>query len=62
MTETPGGFMDDSLPTPDHEEVERRAYFMWEARGRPIGSPDIDWLLAEQEFLAGLEQSEFKRS
>ena len=54
--------MDDSLPTPDHEEVERRAYFMWEARGRPIGSPDIDWLLAEQEFLAGLEQSEFKRS
>jgi hypothetical protein len=29
-------------------EVERLAYRLWEERGRPAGSPHIDWFQAEQ--------------
>jgi hypothetical protein len=35
-----------------HEEIERRAYHWWEARGRPFGSPEEDWFNAEQELAA----------
>jgi hypothetical protein len=42
--------MNDSLPAPNQDEIERRAFHLWEERGRPIGSPDVDWLLAEQEL------------
>ena len=33
-----------------HEQIEKLAYQLWEARGRPLGSPDEDWFRAEQEF------------
>ena len=33
----------------DSEEVARRAYTHWHARGCPDGSPEEDWFLAEQE-------------
>jgi len=33
-----------------HEKVALRAYFLWQERGSPIGSPEEDWLRAEQEF------------
>lgn len=36
---------------PAHEEIARLAYLYWEARGRPIGSPEEDWLRAEQDLL-----------
>ena len=29
-------------------QVERLAYWLWEQRGSPIGSPDADWFLAEE--------------
>ena len=29
-----------------HELVERVAYQLWEKRGRPSGSPGIDWVAA----------------
>ena len=32
-----------------HEEVARIAYSFWEERGRPFGSPEVDWLRAELE-------------
>ena len=32
------------------EEIEKLAYRLWEERGGPLGSPDDDWLRAEQEF------------
>jgi Protein of unknown function (DUF2934) len=41
-------------PRCTHEEIELRAYHLWEARGRPYGSPEVDWFNAEQE-LAGTE-------
>ena len=29
-------------------QVERLAYWLWQQRGMPIGSPDADWFLAEE--------------
>jgi hypothetical protein len=29
-------------------QVERLAYWLWQQRGKPSGSPDEDWFLAEQ--------------
>jgi len=29
------------------QEIERLAYWLWQQRGRPVGSPDNDWFLAE---------------
>jgi hypothetical protein len=35
--------------TPDYQEIASRAYGYWEARGGQGGSPEEDWLRAEQE-------------
>jgi hypothetical protein len=40
-----------------HEFVERLAYKLWEERGRPTGSPDIDWVAAERAVYASLVAS-----
>lgn len=37
---------------PRHEEVAELAYLYWEARGCQGGSPEEDWLRAEQELCA----------
>jgi Protein of unknown function (DUF2934) len=39
-----------SQPRPCHEEIELCAYRLWEVRGHPWGSPEVDWLKAEQEL------------
>ena len=26
-----------------HDEIAKLAYELWERRGRPLGSPEIDW-------------------
>jgi hypothetical protein len=31
-----------------HELVQKLAYQNWEKRGRPLGSPEIDWFVAEK--------------
>ena len=33
-----------------HEVITLRAHRLWEARGCPIGSPEEDWLRAEEEI------------
>lgn len=33
------------------EEIEARAYELWEQRGRPEGSPEVDWFAAETQLL-----------
>jgi hypothetical protein len=43
-----------------HELVQKLAYQHWEKRGRPIGSPEIDWFAAEKAmrayfFASGIE-------
>ena len=30
-----------------HDEIAKLAYESWERRGRPLGSPEIDWHAAE---------------
>ena len=37
------------LPVP-HEEIARRAYQLWEERGKPHGSHEEDWYRAEDEL------------
>jgi Protein of unknown function (DUF2934) len=32
----------------NNPQVERLAYWPWQQRGMPIGSPDADWFLAEE--------------
>jgi len=44
-----------TTPGPTHEEIAELAYQLWEERGRPIGSPEIDWALAEQTLAAGAQ-------
>jgi hypothetical protein len=31
-------------------QIEKLAYRFWEERGRPFGSPEVDWQKAEREF------------
>ena len=37
-----------------NEEVERRAYTLWEERGKPLGSPEEDWYKAKDELQTGI--------
>jgi hypothetical protein len=34
----------------EHERIATLAYFYWQQRGCPEGSPDHDWLSAEQHI------------
>lgn len=40
-----------------YEFVRRLAYKLWAKRGRPLGSPDVDWFAAEQAVYASLVAS-----
>jgi hypothetical protein len=31
------------------KEIAIQAYYRWERRGKPFGSPEIDWLLAVED-------------
>ena len=37
----------DSGSVLDHEQMAQLAYFYWQARGCPVGSPEEDWFKAE---------------
>jgi Protein of unknown function (DUF2934) len=39
------------------EFVEKLAHKNWEERGRPVGSPDVDWFAAENAVYASLVAS-----
>jgi hypothetical protein len=39
-----------ALAEPTREEIARLAEKFWMERGRPEGSPELDWLRAEQEL------------
>jgi Protein of unknown function (DUF2934) len=36
--------------SPTHDELCKAAYRLWEERGCPEGSPDVDWQRAEKEL------------
>ncbi len=40
-------------PEGTHDFIAQRAYQLWQARGRPRGSPEVDWLEAVRELRGG---------
>ena len=42
---------------PTHEEISARAHALWVERGCPDGSPEEDWLAAENELKSRKTQS-----
>jgi hypothetical protein len=40
----------DLTETVDEGTIAALAYELWQARGCPIGSPETDWLRAEEEL------------
>jgi hypothetical protein len=36
-----------------HNDIAELAYDLWERRGRPFGSPEVDWFEAERQLKAG---------
>lgn len=53
LTENPAQRADlsDKYEGLTHEEMSARAYECWHRRGRPHGSPEVDWEQARQELL-----------
>jgi len=47
----------DFLGEDRHEFVAKLAYKLWEGRGRPFGSPEVDWLAAERHLYSLLVAS-----
>ncbi len=42
---------EQELETLTQESIAIRAYELWQDRGCPEGSPEVDWLAAEEELL-----------
>ncbi len=42
-----------------HDEIAKLAHELWERRGRPVGSPEIDWYAAERVLGARDSQEQF---
>jgi len=47
----------DFLGEDRHEFVAKLAYKLWEQRGRPFGSPEVDWFAAERTLYSSLVAS-----
>ena len=47
----------DFLGEDRHEFVAKLAYKLWEERGRPSGSPEVDWFAAERALCSALVAS-----
>jgi len=47
----------DFLGEDRHEFVAKLAYKLWEQRGRPFGSAEVDWLAAERAVYSSLVAS-----
>jgi Protein of unknown function (DUF2934) len=47
----------DFLGEDRHEFVAKLAYKLWEDRGRPFGSPEVDWFAAERAVYSSLVAS-----
>ena len=44
-----------TIQRPDERDTAERAYALWEARGRPNGSPEHDWFDAHMQLCAELD-------
>ncbi|MEO8098546.1 MAG: DUF2934 domain-containing protein [Acidobacteriota bacterium] len=50
------GLLTNGPQPADRNEIATKAYYLWEDRGRPHGSPEADWFRAQTE-LAPLSES-----
>ncbi len=48
--ETPETPAEASATPPTHEQIAALAKILWAERGCPEGSPEVDWLQAEQQL------------
>jgi hypothetical protein len=55
LRETESSVQNTGSATIRYEDIERRAYALYEARGREDGHALDDWLQAEREFLDELK-------
>lgn len=55
--EKPLALTTDFLGEDRHEFVAKLAYQLWEQRGHPLGSPEVDWFAAERAVYSGLVAS-----
>lgn len=53
-TQQPIELTTDFLGEDRHEFVAKLAYKLWEERGRPWGSPEVDWFAAERAMYSAL--------
>jgi hypothetical protein len=42
--------MDEYFAGDVNELLKKLAYELWEQRGRPVGSPEVDWQKAEERL------------
>jgi len=42
--------MEGHVSAPDSEAIAKLAYQIWEERGRPAGSAEVDWYEAERQL------------
>ena len=47
----------DYLGEDRHEFVAKLAYKLWEERGCPLGSPEVDWFAAERAVYTALVET-----
>jgi hypothetical protein len=52
---TRDGSAQQNEAAPDQKRIEALAYEHWLARGCPAGSPEVDWLRAEDDLRGGTE-------
>ena len=52
------GTSPESSSSPRHEEIEVRAFALWQERGAPLGSPEIDWFQAEEQIKSAPSENE----
>jgi hypothetical protein len=45
-----------------HAVTEKLAYQYWERRGRPLGSPEVDWIAAERTLALALKHRDLPLS
>jgi hypothetical protein len=51
--------MIDIIYGEEHEVIAILAYQLWERRGCPLGSPEVDWFEAKNQLAVDLVRSEF---
>lgn len=38
-----------------HDRIQVAAYYLWQQRGYPLGTPELDWFRAEEQLRGQIE-------